>query len=411
MHVRCLIAGGGPAGIMLGYLLARAGIEVAVLEKHADFFRDFRGDTVHPSTLQVIDELGLLDAFLRIPHSEVRALSGTVGGRAFPFADFRYVPGRCKFVAFMPQWDFLNFFTEQAKHFPSFRLFMEAEATDLVVSGERVTGVRVRTSHGEDTVTADLVVAADGRNSILRERAGLVVQDIGVPIDALWLRVSRHPGETEQAFGYIAPGGIFVAFNRMTYYQCALVIAKGGFAAIQERGLEAFRRDIAALAPFLADRVGELQDWDQIKLLTVRIDRLRRWWRPGLLCIGDAAHAMSPIGGVGINLAIQDAVAAANILSESLRRGAPAPAELEAVQRRRELPARITQWVQQNVQDRIAARVLAAQTPFDPPAFLNLLRWIPVLRGVPAWAVGVGVRPEHVRAAPTITAAARERRS
>jgi 2-polyprenyl-6-methoxyphenol hydroxylase-like FAD-dependent oxidoreductase len=255
----------------------------------------------------------------------------------------------------------------------------------------------VRTSHGEDDLTADLVVAADGRNSVLRERAGLIVENIGVPIDALWLRLSRRPGETEQALGNIAPGGIFVAFNRMTYYQCALVIAKGGFTAIQERGLESFRRDIAALAPSLADRVDELQDWDQIKLLTVRIDRLRQWWRPGLLCIGDAAHAMSPIGGVGINLAIQDAVAAANILTESLRRGAPQPSELAAVQRRREFPARATQWVQQNLQDRLAARVLAAQTPFDPPAFLNLLRWIPVLRGIPAWAVGIGARPEHVR--------------
>lgn len=395
--MQCCVAGGGPAGMMLGFLLARAGVEVVVLEKHADFFRDFRGDTIHPSTLQIMDELGLLDDFLRVPHSQVRTLSGNIGGQTFQIADFRYVPGRCKFVAFMPQWDFLNFLSERARMFPSFHLEMQSEAVDLVVKGESVTGVRARTPQGEKTILADLVVAADGRHSALRERAGLIVNDVGVPIDVLWTRFSRKPDDPRQTFGFVAPGGILVALNRETYYQCALVIAKGGFAAIQNRGLEALRADIAAIAPFLSDRVEELHDWEQVKLLTVKIDRLCKWYRPGLLCIGDAAHAMSPIGGVGINLAIQDAVAAANILTAPLRARAVSNDDLRAVQRRREFPARVTQWMQQRLQDGIVTPVLAAREPVKPPWLLRLLQHVPALRGIPARIVGVGIRPEHIR--------------
>lgn len=383
--------------MMLGLLLARAGISVTVLEKHADFFRDFRGDTIHPSTLQVMDELGLLDGLLRIPHSEVRTLGGTIGGKFYEIANFRTVPGRCKFVALMPQWDFLNFLAERARAFPEFDVQMNTEATDLVLEGESITGVRVKTPQGEQTIRADLVVAADGRHSVLRDRAGLVVEDTGAPIDVLWMRLSRKDTDPPQTFGFVAPGGILVALNRVTYYQIALVIAKGGFAAIQSRGLDALRSTVAAIAPFLSDRVDELRDWDQIKLLTVKIDHLRRWYRSGFLCIGDAAHAMSPIGGVGINLAIQDAVAAANILVPAFRRGSAGITDLQAVQQRREYPARLTQWAQQRLQDGIATPVLRARGAIKAPLLLKLLQTAPILRSIPAWAVGNGIRPEHVR--------------
>ena len=383
--------------MMLGVLLARAGVSVVVLEKHADFFRDFRGDTIHPSTLQVMDELGWLDDFLQIPHSEVRTLGGSVGGEYFEIADFRYVPGRCKFVALMPQWDFLNFLADRARAFPSFDLRMNTEATDLLYENGVVNGVRVRTPQGEQTILADLVVAADGRHSLLRQRAGLEVHTTGVPIDVMWMRLSRKADDPPQTFGFVAPGGILVALNRTTYYQIALVIAKGGFSKIQERGLDSLRSDVAGIAPFLSDRVQELQDWDQIKLLTVMIDHLRQWYRPGVLCIGDAAHAMSPIGGVGINLAIQDAVAAANTIIASSRKGAITLDDLRAVQRRREFPARLTQWVQERLQNGIMTPVLQARAPIKPPLLLRLLRTVPALRGIPALAVGVGIRPEHVR--------------
>lgn len=397
MGTTCCVAGGGPAGMMLGVLLARAGVSVVVLEKHADFFRDFRGDTIHPSTLQVMDELGWLDDFLQIPHSEVRTLGGSVGGEYFEIADFRYVPGRCKFVALMPQWDFLNFLADRARAFPSFDLRMNTEATDLLYENGVVNGVRVRTPQGEQTILADLVVAADGRHSLLRQRAGLEVHTTGVPIDVMWMRLSRKADDPPQTFGFVAPGGILVALNRTTYYQIALVIAKGGFSKIQERGLDSLRSDVAGIAPFLSDRVQELQDWDQIKLLTVMIDHLRQWYRPGVLCIGDAAHAMSPIGGVGINLAIQDAVAAANTIIASSRKGAITLDDLRAVQRRREFPARLTQWVQERLQNGIMTPVLQARAPIKPPLLLRLLRTVPALRGIPALAVGVGIRPEHVR--------------
>lgn len=397
MGTSCCVVGGGPAGMMLGLLLARAGVDVTVLEKHADFFRDFRGDTIHPSTLQLMDELGLLDEFLQLPHSQARELIGRIGSETIRVADFRYVPGRCKFMAIMPQWDFLNFVAERAGRHPSFRLEMQSEAMDLLGEGECVTGVRVKTPQGERTVSAHLVVACDGRESVLRERASLVVQNIGAPIDVLWMRLSRSPDDPGQTFGNVAPGGILAAMDRGTYYQCALVIRKGDFDVVKSRGIEAFREQIAAIAPFLRERVHELTDWDQIKLLTVRIDRLQQWYREGLLCIGDAAHAMSPIGGVGINLAIQDAVAAANILVEPLCAGSVKLDHLRAVQRRREFPTRVTQWVQEQLQERVVKGVLAAREPIAPPAALRYVLAFPVLRAVPAWMFGVGVRPEHVK--------------
>jgi 2-polyprenyl-6-methoxyphenol hydroxylase-like FAD-dependent oxidoreductase len=396
LRVTCSIAGGGPAGVMLGFLLARAGIDVVVLEKHADFFRDFRGDTIHPSTLQVMDELGLLDAFLSRPHSEVRELTGRVGTTTIRIANFSHVPGRCKFIAFMPQWDFLDFLSEAARAYPAFRLEMEADVTDLLTEGDRVCGVRAQTPRGPLEVQADLIVAADGRHSTLRERAGLTVRDLGAPIDVLWMRLSRKPDDPGQTFGNIAAGGILVAINRNDYYQCAFVIRKGGYNELRARGLEAFQQQVAALAPFLADRVDELKDWDQVKLLTVAVDRLEQWYRPGLLCIGDAAHAMSPVGGVGINLAIQDAVATANILAAPLRGGAATTDLLRAVQHRRELPTRLTQALQVFVQQRVLSRVLDMRGTIAPPFLLRVIDRLTPLHYIPAYVVGVGFRPEHV---------------
>lgn len=395
----CLV-GGGPAGIMLGLLLARAGIDTMVLEKHPDFFRDFRGDTIHPSTLQIMDELGLLDELLTVPHSEVRELSGRIGNQWLHLVQFDRVPGRCKFVAFMPQWDFLNFLAGHARAYSTFRLMMQTEATDLIRSGDRVTGVRVSSPQGEDVITADLVVACDGRHSTLRERAQMHVLDIGAPIDALWFRISKAAGDPGQTFGNIVPGGILVTLDRREYYQCAFIIRKGGFDAMQARGIEAFRQDVVKLAPFLHDRVGEIKEWDDVKLLTVKIDRLQQWYQPGLLCIGDAAHAMSPVGGVGINLAIQDAVAASNILTSPLRFGGVSVDDLRAVQRRREFPMHVTQWLQVQIQNRVLNRVLDARQDFQPPALLRLLDTSAVLRRIPAYIIGVGVRPEHVCTTP-----------
>ncbi len=387
--------------MMAGFLLARAGVDVIVLEKHADFFRDFRGDTIHPSTLRIMDELGLLGAFLKLPHTEARVLSARFGDVTVPIADFRHVPGPCKFIALMPQWDFLNFLAEQARTLGPFRLLMEAAATDLIYGDGRIAGVRAQTPQGQLTVSADLVIAADGRHSVLRERAGLTPLTVGVPIDVLWTRLSRRTSDPDQALGSVAPGGFLVLIDRGDYFQCALIIRKGGFAAIEAAGLEALRAQIATLAPFLSDRVGELKAWDQIKLLSVAVDRLKTWHRPGLLCIGDAAHAMSPVGGVGINLAIQDAVATANTLAETLRRGPVERRLLEAVQRRRELPTRLTQTVQVFVQNRVLTRVLAAREKIIPPAIVRVVAALPFVRRIPAYAIGVGLRPERVRTPAT----------
>ena len=399
-RVTCCIAGGGPAGIMLGFLLARAGVAVLVLEKHRDFLRDFRGDTIHPSTLQVMHELGLLEAFLARPHQEVRELHGVVGDSEIKLADFRHLPTRCKFIALMPQWDFLNFLAEAGGRFPGFHLEMESEVTDLVEEAGRIVGLRAQTPDGPSEIRADLVIGADGRHSVVRERAGLAVENLGAPIDVLWMRLSKQPGDPGQTAGRINYGRMLVTLDRGDYWQCAFVIRKGGFDAIRERGLAGFRDDIVRIAPFLRDRVAELHDWDDIKLLTVAVDRLERWWRPGLLCIGDCAHAMSPIGGVGINLAIQDAVATGNILAQPLRDGRLTDADLQAVQRRRTLPTRLIQGMQVAVQQRVLDPVIGSDKPIAAPWPLRLFNHLPWLARIPARLIGVGFRPEHVRSPP-----------
>src|SRR5919205_1595666 len=390
----CAIVGGGPAGMMLGFLLARAGVEVVVLEKHADFLRDFRGDTVHPSTLRVIDELGLLDDFLKRPHQQARTISGQVGEHRVVVADFSHLPRRCRFIALMPQWDFLDFLADHARSYPEFDLRMQAEVTTLIHEGEgeRVVGVRARTPAGALEVRADLVVGCDGRHSTVRAKAGLEVEDTGAPIDVLWMRLPRQPDDPDQPLGRFDPGQVFVMLNRGDYFQCALVIPKGGFDAVKAQGLGAFRERIATAAPFVRDRVEAIRTWDDVKLLSVAVDHLRRWYRPGLLCIGDAAHAMSPIGGVGINFAVQDAVAAANILAEPLRSGTVGVEHLERVQDRRELPARLTQRMQVFLQDRVLSPTLRSRAPLALPWPFKLLRWVPALRRIPARLIGMGLR-------------------
>jgi 2-polyprenyl-6-methoxyphenol hydroxylase-like FAD-dependent oxidoreductase len=391
------IAGGGPAGMMLGLLLARAGIEVVVLEKHADFLRDFRGDTIHPSTLEVIHELGWLDELLARPHQEARELSGQVGGVAFTLADFGHLPTRCRFVAFMPQWELLDFMAEHARRYAGFQLIMQAEVTELIEEGGRVVGVRATTPDGPLEVRAPLTVGADGRGSTVRARSGLTVRDLGAPMDVLWMRLSRRPTDPAIPMGRLERGRVWVMIYRGDYWQCGFVIPKGEVDAIRARGLDALRAAIVEVAPFLRDRVGELRDWDDIHLLTVKVDRLERWWRWGLLCIGDAAHAMSPIGGVGINLAIQDAVATANLLVEPLRDRTLTPEDLDRVQSRREPPTRLTQRLQVYLQDRLVRPTLEARAAVRPPAVVRALARWPVLQRIPARVVGMGFRPEHVR--------------
>jgi 2-polyprenyl-6-methoxyphenol hydroxylase-like FAD-dependent oxidoreductase len=386
--------------MMLGLLLARAGVDVLVLEKHADFLRDFRGDTIHPSTLEVMHELGLLEAFLTLPHQEVRQLRAQIGDQVVPVADFGHLPTRCRFIALMPQWDFLDFLARQASRYPGFQLRMRAEVVGLLEDGDRIAGLRATTEQGSLTVRADLVVGADGRHSTVRERAGLPGRTFGTPIDVLWFRLSRRSGDPAATMGRFDPGRIFVLIERGEHWQCGFVIPKGTIDGVRAQGLPAFRAEVARLVPFFSDRVGEIATWDDVKLLTVQIDRLSRWYRPGLLCIGDAAHAMSPVGGVGINLAIQDAVAAANRLVASLRDGRLTVDDLRAVQRRRELPTRVTQRIQVLVQERILARVLAGTAMRRLPLPLRLLAQVPALRRIPARLVGLGIRPEHVRVSP-----------
>ena len=393
---RCCIAGGGPAGMMLGFLLARAGIDVVVLEKHENFFRDFRGDTIHPSTLELMHELGLLDEFLTVPHDEVSSLTFQVGAERISMVDFSGLPTRCKFVALMPQWDFLNFLAEHGKRYPSFHLYMQTEVTHLIEEGGRIAGVRAKSAGGDLHIRADLTVGCDGRHSTVRERANLESEDIGAPIDVLWFRLSRKSTDSDQTGAHLEAGKMLVMLNRRDYWQCAFVIPKGGIEKVKDAGLPAFREGIAELEPWLADRVGELQSFDDIKLLTVAIDRLKQWHRPGLLCIGDAAHAMSPVGGVGVNLAVQDAVAAANILVEPLRTGEVTRDHLQAVQDRRTLPMQVIQRMQVVVQDRLLSPALASRERPKPPLAMRLIQWLPILRRIPARIIGVGVRPEHI---------------
>lgn len=396
LHTQCCIAGGGPAGMMLGFLLARAGVEVVVLEKHIDFLRDFRGDTVHPSTLEVMHELGLLEEFLQLPHQKTYRLNGMIGDLGVTMADFSRLNVHAPYIAFMPQWDFLNFLAGKAAAYPNFRLCMQAQASELIMDGNTVSGVRAITPEGTLEIHSKLLVAADGRHSALRDLAGLRVLDYGAPIDVLWFRLPRLTTDTQETVGRFMPGSLMVMINRGDYWQCGYVIAKGRLESLQQEGLAAFRRHIADNAPFVQDRLHLLENWDQIKLLTVRVDCLEQWHRDGLLCIGDAAHAMSPVGGVGINLAVQDAVAAANILAGPLLAGPVSPQQLAQVQKRRMWPARMTQRLQIFMHKRVIYRVLQSNRPFAPPLFLRYLLTLGIFRGFTARLIGIGFRAEHI---------------
>ena len=397
MQTTCCIVGGGPAGMMLGFLLARAGIETIVLEKHADFLRDFRGDTIHPSTLQAMDDLGLLEEFLALPHQEARQLSAVVGDETITIADFSHLPTRAKFIALMPQWDFLNFLASKAKLYPSFRLMMQAEVDGLIEEGV-VRGVTAKTPEGPLAVRADLTVGADGRHSIVRAKAGFTPLNIGAPMDVLWFRLSRKAGNSAETFGRAEAGQMLVLINRGDHWQCGYVIAKGGFDALKRQDVAVLRQQLASLVPFLADRVAEIKSWDDVKLLTVAVDRLPLWHKPGLLCIGDAAHAMSPIGGVGVNVAIQDAIAAANILAPALRSGKPvSDALLGAVQKRREPAVKLTQAMQVFIQNRAITNVLRGTGKIRAPWIVRLFNYVPWLRRWPARFVGLGFRMERVK--------------
>jgi 2-polyprenyl-6-methoxyphenol hydroxylase-like FAD-dependent oxidoreductase len=384
--------------MMLGYLLGRAGIDTLVLEKHADFFRDFRGDTVHPSTLQVMDELGLIDGFLKMPHQQLQKMDGRFGSASIRIADLGRLKAKYPFIAFMPQWDFLNFLRESGKRFASLKVMMNAEATDLIRSGDAVVGVRANTPEGPVEIRADLTIACDGRHSIVRQSANLEVEEIGAPMDVLWFRAGKRADETESVFARVEAGKMMVTFDRGDYWQCAYVIAKGQYDAVKTRGLDAFRDDVTGMAPILGSGISDVKTWDDVKLLTVAINRLKRWTLPGLLCIGDAAHAMSPVGGVGVNLAVQDAVATANLLAARLVKGCPTEDELDAVRRRREFPVRITQAVQVAVQNNLISVALKpGDRPLKVPLFARVINAVPWLQGITARFIALGARPEHVR--------------
>jgi len=400
-RTQCCIAGGGPAGLMLGFLLARAGVRTIVLEKHGDFLRDFRGDTIHPSTLTVLQDLGLLQAFLDLPHQEISELTGEVYGEVVTIADFRHLPAARPFMVLIPQWDFLDFIAREARRMPNFELRLGAKALAVIEEGGAVVGVEVEQAGKRTAIRADLLVAADGRHTTLRGSAGLVSEDLGAPIDVLWFRLARLPGDPSRTGGSIQPGAMLVTLNRDTYWQCAYVIPKGSLESLQAQGIAAFREKIVQVAPFLAHAAPALASWDDVKLLSVQISRMPRWWREGFLCIGDAAHAMSPVGGVGINLAIQDAVAASNILVPPLLEKRLRGEDLAAVQRRREWPASVTQRAQVAIQNEVLSPVLAAtQAPSHLPLPLKLLQRLPMLRRLPARLVGIGVRPERVQTGP-----------
>ncbi len=401
LTTRCCIAGGGPAGLMLGLLLARAGVDVVVLEKHADFLRDFRGDTLHPSTLEVMRELGFLDDLLALPHQRLDRLSVRFGARRFDIADFRTLGVACPYIALMPQWDFLDFLAREARAWPVFALRMETEATGLIAEQGRIAGVTAAGPDGPLEIRADLVVAADGRHSALRAQSGLAVEEYGAPMDVLWFRLDRPAEIADLPLARFAAGRILVLLPRGDYWQCGFVIPKGGDAALRARPIAAFQDEIAALEPALAGPVQGVRDWDEVKLLTVKVNRLAAWCRDGFLCIGDAAHAMSPVAGVGINLAIQDAVAAANLLAGPLRAGRPGLDDLNRVQARRDWPTRATQRLQLALQRRVIAEVLGERGEATPPLLLRLFDAWPFLRRLPARLIGIGLRPEHVRTEAT----------
>jgi 2-polyprenyl-6-methoxyphenol hydroxylase-like FAD-dependent oxidoreductase len=395
-RVTCCITGGGPAGMMLGVLLARAGVNVCVLEKHADFFRDFRGDTIHPSTLRMMEELGWLSEFLKLPHQEVERLYMQFGNTRVEMADFSHLPITTKFIALMPQWDFLNFLAEKGRAYPGLDLKMNTEATGLVYDGDRVAGVKANTSAGPITIYADLVVAADGRQSTLRKAAGFVSESFGAPMDVMWFRLPRLPTDTAETQGRFDTGHIFIMIQRGDYWQCAYVIPKGQDAEIRAAGLDAFRKSVGALLPFDPSRANEIADWDQVKLLTVAVDRLKTWTKPGFLCIGDAAHAMSPVGGVGVNLAVQDAVAAANRLWQPLKERDLQMSDLRAIQSRRTFPTVATQRLQLAIQKSVISKTLKATGPLSPPIFVRLVSAFPFLTRFTARTLGLGFRPEHI---------------
>jgi 2-polyprenyl-6-methoxyphenol hydroxylase-like FAD-dependent oxidoreductase len=400
----CVVAGGGPAGMMLGFLLARAGVKVVVLEKHADFFRDFRGDTIHPSTLELMVELGLLEEFLKLPHQKLDRLTMQFGDEHLRVIDLTHLPTHCKYIALMPQWDFLNFLAARGKKYRTFDLRMQAEATDLIEEGGRVVGLRATTPDGQLTIRADLVVGADGRHSTVRGKAGLKSDDYGAPMDVLWFRLPHRGADQSETFGHIEAGAMMIMLDRGDYWQCAYVIPKGGIDRIKGEGLEAFRKRVVFMSPFLADRIDELKSFDDIKLLSVTVDRLRQWWRPGVICIGDAAHAMSPIGGVGVNIAVQDAVAAANRLAAPLKAGTASDDDLRAIQERRTFPVRFTQGIQLTMQNRLVRPMLAGTERMKPPLLFRLLTLMPALQRIPGRLLAVGVRPEHVQT-PEVLAA------